>query len=168
MLECIRTWPDRFAGFAYLGGMGQPDGADQLERLLKAGMLGLKVELPTTRRLRAEFRWDGEPERKLWARLERLGRPLWIDINGCDEADAAALERALDDHPRLRLMVCHVGGAPEGIWQRRALYSAASIRNSPPVSDCAINWRPVWSTDWPRSRVASRNSTATSLCIRSG
>jgi predicted TIM-barrel fold metal-dependent hydrolase len=121
VLECIRTWPDRFAGFAYLGGMGQSDAPDQLERLLDAGLLGLKIELPTTRRLRPEFRWDGEPERRLWARLEQLGRPLWIDVNGCDEADAAALGRALDEYPRLRLMVCHVGGAPEGIWQRRAL-----------------------------------------------
>jgi predicted TIM-barrel fold metal-dependent hydrolase len=121
VLACMRGWPDRFSGFAYLGGMGQPDAPDQLERLIEAGMLGLKVEQPSTRRLRPEFRWDGDAEHAIWARLERLGRPLWIDINRAGEADVAALERMLDDHPRLRLMVCHVGGAPEGIWQRRAL-----------------------------------------------
>ena len=121
VLECIRTWPDRFSGFAYLGGMGQSDAPDQVERLIEAGMLGLKVELPTTRRLRPEFRWDGEAEARIWARLERLGRPLWVDVIGCDEADAAALERAIDAHPRLRVMMCHVGGAPQGIWQRSAL-----------------------------------------------
>jgi predicted TIM-barrel fold metal-dependent hydrolase len=173
VLACIRDWPDRFSGFAYLGGMGQPDAPDQLERLVEAGMLGLKVEQPSTRRLRPEFRWDGEPEHRIWTRLERLGRPLWIDVNGASEEDVAALERMLEDHPRLRLMVCHVGGAPEGIWQRRALLAkkangwvdlaALPLLGGPsaeypfPEAQEVVRWaveqlgaeRVLWGTDYP-------------------
>ena len=28
VLECVNTWPDRFAGYAYLGPMDQPDAPD--------------------------------------------------------------------------------------------------------------------------------------------
>src|SRR5712692_6253755 len=51
VLECLETWPDRFVGFAYLGALDQPDAPDQLERLIGAGMAGLKVEVASTRRL---------------------------------------------------------------------------------------------------------------------
>lgn len=120
VLATLRQWPDRFGGFAYLGPMTAPSAPDDLERLIDAGMYGLKIELPSTRRLNPEFRWDGPNERRLWERLNRLGRPLWIDINGCSAEDVAAIDRALTDTP-VRLMVCHVGGAPHGIWRDRAL-----------------------------------------------
>ncbi|TAK20663.1 MAG: amidohydrolase [Chloroflexota bacterium] len=121
VLASIRQWRDRFSGFAYLGGMGQASAPDDLERLIDLGMLGLKVELPSTRRLRPEFAWDGPAEMRIWERLARLGRPLWIDINGCGADDVAALDRALSAVGSVRLTVCHVGGAPEGIWRERAM-----------------------------------------------
>jgi hypothetical protein len=66
------------------------------------------------------YQEDGNP----WTAAEAAACAAALSIEGegwSAVPDAAALERALDDHPRLRLMVCHVGGAPEGIWQRRAL-----------------------------------------------
>jgi len=121
VLATLKQWPDRFSGFAYLGPMTDPGDPDRLARLLGEGMIGLKIELPSTRRLNAAFRWDGAGEMRLWECLARLGRPLWIDINGCNGEDVTALDRALTSVGGVRLMVCHVGGAPQGIWRERAL-----------------------------------------------
>jgi hypothetical protein len=121
VLECVRRWPDRFRGFAYLGGMGRPDAPDQLERLVEAGMTGLKVELPSTQRLRPEFRFDGELEMKVFERLNRLGRPLVIDINGAPADVVPQLRTVVTSFPRIHLVVTHVGGAPGEGWEDRAL-----------------------------------------------
>lgn len=74
ILEALERWPDRFSGFAYLGGMGQPEAPDQLERLIEAGMAGLKVELQSTRRLRSEFRFVQVPS--LHCHFERGSREI--------------------------------------------------------------------------------------------
>ena len=121
ILEAVERWPDRFSGFGYLGGMGQPDAPDQLERLIEAGMTGLKVELQSTRRLRPEFRFDGENEWHVWERLNRLKRPLVLDINGGPLGDLPALQRLLNQFSDVQLLLCHVGGAPGDGWQERAL-----------------------------------------------
>jgi predicted TIM-barrel fold metal-dependent hydrolase len=121
VLECVRRWPDRFSGFAYLGGMGQPGAPEQLERLIEAGMAGLKIELPSTQRLRPEFRFDGEPEMRVFERLNQLGRPLVIDINGASLDVVPQLRRVVETFPRVHLVVTHVGGAPGEGWQERAL-----------------------------------------------
>lgn len=121
VLEAVKGWPDRFRGFAYLGGMGDPDAPDRLERLIDAGMTGLKVEVASTRRLRPEFRFDGDRERKVWERLNQLKRPLVVDVNGAPIADAEALRGLLQDFSQINLIVCHVGGAPRGHWREHAL-----------------------------------------------
>ena len=121
VLDAVHKWPDRFVGLAYLGGLGQPDAPDQLERLIEQGMLGLKIELATTRRLRPDFQFDGRAERRVFERLDALRRPLIVDVNGCDHHDVQALRRAVSEMPQVPLVVCHVGGAPEGIWRERAL-----------------------------------------------
>lgn len=128
VLECVRRWPDRFRGFAYLGGMGEPEAADRLERLIAGGMTGLKIELPSTLRLRAEFRFDGEREMRVFERLNQLGRPLVIDINGCPAEVVPQVRRVVETFPRIHLVVTHVGGAPEGIWQERALLADVDPR----------------------------------------
>jgi predicted TIM-barrel fold metal-dependent hydrolase len=120
VLECVRRWPDRFTGFGYLGGMGQPDAADQLERLIENGMAGLKIELPSTQRLRPEFRFDGEAEMKVFDRLNRLGRPLVVDINGAPLEVVPQIRRVIETYPKIHLVVTHVGGAPGEGWQQRA------------------------------------------------
>lgn len=121
ILEAVRRWPGRFWGFAYLGGFQRADDADRLERLIAAGMTGLKVELATTRRLNPGFRYDGPHEWSIWQRLAALGAPLILDINGLDGADLAALRRLVTELPTLRLAICHLAGAPRGPWQEAAL-----------------------------------------------
>jgi predicted TIM-barrel fold metal-dependent hydrolase len=119
--EAITRWPDRFVGFAYLGPVNQIDGPERLERLLSAGMAGLKVELQSTRRLDPGFRFDGEREWAIWERLNSLHRPLIIDINGAPAEDVPAIQRMMDALPSLRLTICHMGGVPKPGWEERAL-----------------------------------------------
>ncbi len=121
ILDAVHRWPDRFSGFAYLGAFDRADDADQLERLIQAGMSGLKVELATTRRLRPTFRYDGAHEWSIWQRLDILRAPLILDINGLSEADLDAVERLVSEFTHLRVDICHLAGAPNGPWQRAAL-----------------------------------------------
>jgi predicted TIM-barrel fold metal-dependent hydrolase len=58
-LAAVRQWPDRYDAYGYLGAFDQPNDPDRLERLIEGGLLGLKVELNSTRRLRSSFRFDG-------------------------------------------------------------------------------------------------------------
>ncbi len=121
VLAALAQWPDRFAGYAYLGAFDQPDDPDRLERLIGRGLLGLKVELASTRRLRPDFRFDGEHEWRVWERLNQLRRPLAVDLIGTPPADVAALRRMLDALPNLTIVNCHVGGPAGDGWQERAL-----------------------------------------------
>jgi L-fuconolactonase len=121
VLAALRQWPDRFAGYAYLGAFDQPDDPDRLERFIAAGMLGLKVELNSTRRLRAGFRFDGEHEWRVWERLDQLRRPLALDLIGTPPEDVTALRRMLDAFPNLVIVNCHVGGPNGAGWEERAL-----------------------------------------------
>jgi predicted TIM-barrel fold metal-dependent hydrolase len=121
VLEAIRSWPDRFVGFAYLGAFDRLDVADELERLISDGMLGLKVEVTSTRRLRADFRFDGEREWQVWERLNQLKRPLALDLITATPEDVVALRRVIDTFDRIQIVNCHVGGPPGAGWQERAL-----------------------------------------------
>ncbi len=121
VLDALRQWPDRFRGFAYLGSMDQADAPDQLERLIEAGMTGLKVEVVSTRRLRPTFRFDGTPERKVWERLNQLKRPLVLDINDATPDDVHALHALIEELDNVRFLICHVGGAARDGWKERAM-----------------------------------------------
>lgn len=121
VLDAIRRWPDRFIGWAYLPGLGQPESPERLEHLLDAGMIGLKVELASARRLRADFRFDGPGERRVWQRLNARHRPLALDINAATADDVTALRALRDEFEETHIIVCHVGGPPRDGWQARAL-----------------------------------------------
>jgi predicted TIM-barrel fold metal-dependent hydrolase len=120
VLAAIKQWPDRFVGYAYLGAFNRPDDADRLERLIEGGLLGLKVELNSTRRLRPTFRFDGVHEHRVWERLNSLKRPLAVDLIGTPAADVAALRAMLDQYPNLVIMNCHVGGPEGDHWEEKA------------------------------------------------
>lgn len=121
VLDALKRWPDRFVGFAYLGAFDRPDAPDQLERLIAAGMTGLKVEIASTRRLRSDFRFDGERERRVWERLNQLRRPLVLDLNDSPLEDVVAIRRLMEEFTHIQVVICHVGGARGEIWQERAL-----------------------------------------------
>jgi predicted TIM-barrel fold metal-dependent hydrolase len=121
VLECVRTWPDRFVGFAYLGALDQPDAPGQLERLIEAGMTGLKVEVASTRRLRPDFRFDGEREWRVWERLNQLKRPLLLDLIASPPEDVPALRQVIDASPNVQVVNCHLGGVSRPGWEERAL-----------------------------------------------
>lgn len=121
VLAALEAWPDRLSGFAYLGPIDQPDAPDQLERLLERGMTGLKIEVPSTRRLRADFAFDGEREWRVFERLSQLRRPLALDLNGSPPEDVIALRQVTAAFPTLPVLICHVGGPPGPGWQDRAL-----------------------------------------------
>lgn len=121
ILDAARRWPDRLVGFAFLPAITHPDAPDQLERLISAGMKGLKVELGTTRRQWPEFRFDGEAEWKVWERLDQIGRPLIIDANAGMPADTDAVRELISEFSHLRVAICHLGGPPSAGWQERAL-----------------------------------------------
>ena len=173
VLKAISRWPGRFAGFAYLGKMDQVDDADRLQSLIELGMSGLKVELATTRRLRPGFRYDGAIETTLWQRLVELDAPLILDVNGCSDDDLAALHNMFEKYRTLRVIVCHLGGAPQAGWRERALladhpnvwldiasiaYGFGPEHEYPyPKAQGLIQWavgrygaeKVVWGTDYP-------------------
>lgn len=119
-LDAVRRWPDRFDGYAYLGAFDRPDDADRLEGLIDRGLLGLKVELATTRRLRPSFRFDGDREWRIWERLDRLRRPLALDLIGTPPSDVPVLRRMLAELPNLIVVNCHVGGPGDANWEEKA------------------------------------------------
>ena len=121
VLECVRRWPDRFSGYAYLGALDAPDAPDQLERLIESGMIGLKVEVASTRRLRAGFSFTGEREWRVWERLSQLKRPLALDLITSTPEDTPVLRRILHELPGIQLVLCHIGGVPGDGWEERAL-----------------------------------------------
>lgn len=121
VLAAVRRWPDRFDGYAYLGAFDQPDDPDRLEQLIGDGLLGLKVELATTRRLRPTFRFDGDHEWRVWSRLNQLRRPLALDLIGTPPQDVAVLRRMLAEFPNLVMVNCHVGGPGDANWEEKAL-----------------------------------------------
>ena len=120
-LAAVRRWPDRFDGYAYLGAFDRPDDPDRLEELIAGGLLGLKIELATTRRLRPSFRFDGDHEWRIWERLDRLRRPLALDLIGTPPDDVPPLRRMLDEFPNLTIVNCHVGGPGDPNWEEKAL-----------------------------------------------
>jgi predicted TIM-barrel fold metal-dependent hydrolase len=121
VIAAVKGWPDRFAGYAFLGAFDQPDDPDRLERLIERGILGLKIELATTRRLRPSFRFDGDHEWRIWERLNALKRPLALDLIGTPPSDAPPLRRMLDEFPNLVIHNCHVGGPGDANWEEKAL-----------------------------------------------
>ena len=173
VLDAVRRWPDRFSGLAYLGPMDQPDAPAQLASLLEGGMAGLKIEITTTRRLRADFRFDGEREWRIWERLQEMGGVLVLDLNTAEGGDVEALWQILDAFPRLRMTICHVGGAPRPGWKERAMLAEhprvwldiASLQPAVgpdeeypcPGVQQRIRWavdrfgaqKVMWGTDWP-------------------
>lgn len=121
VLDAVRRWPDRFVGFAYLGALDQPDAPDQIERLIEAGMAGLKVEVASTRRLRESFRFDGEREWRVWERLNALRRPLVLDVNDAIAEDVPAVRRLIEELEHVHTLICHLGGRHREGWEERAL-----------------------------------------------
>ena len=59
----------------------------------------LKVEVASTRRLRPEFRFDGEKEWKILERLNQLKRPVALDLIASPPEDVAALRRVVEAFP---------------------------------------------------------------------
>ncbi len=123
VIGALRKWPDRFVGFAFLGPMDQPDAPDQLERLIEAGMIGLKVEVGSTRRMRSRFRFDGENEWRIWERLNQLKRIMAIDLIASPPEDVIAIRKLIDEFENISIVNCHVGGASGDGWEDRALLS---------------------------------------------
>src|SRR5258708_38017946 len=121
VLECLRKWHYRFVGYDYLGTRDKADAPDQLEKLIEAGMIGLKVEVASPRRLRPDFRFDGEREWKIWERLNLLKRPLALDLIASPPEDVSALQKVVEAFPNLQFVNCHVGGPSREGWQHRAL-----------------------------------------------
>jgi predicted TIM-barrel fold metal-dependent hydrolase len=122
VLDAIRRWPDRFSGFALLGPVDQPDGPDQVERLIQAGMAGLKVMVMSTRRAYGlGFRFDGEREWKVWERLDQLRSLLVIDAMDAPPDDTVAMRRVIEEFSHLRMVQCHLGGPTQPGWEERAM-----------------------------------------------
>ncbi|MGH2460652.1 MAG: amidohydrolase family protein [Chloroflexota bacterium] len=155
VLDAIKTWPDRFSGFAYLGRLDSPDAPDHLERLIEAGMTGLKIEVASTRRLRPDFRFDGENERRIFRRLDQLGRPLVVDVNVGTPDDSLALRALLDEFSRIQLVICHVGGPPREGWRERVLV-AKHPRGWVDLSALPLVYGPDEEYPWLRAQETAR------------
>lgn len=121
VLDSIRRWPDRFYGFAYLGPLDRPEAPDRLERLIEAGMSGLKVIAMATREQQPDFRFDGEREWRVWERLDRLKCPLVIDAMFAPAEDTEAIRKMVEEFGNLRILICHLGGPGQEGWQDRAM-----------------------------------------------
>lgn len=124
ILDSLRRWPDRFYGFAYLGPIDQPDAPDRLERLIEAGLSGLKIIAMATREQRPSFRFDGDLEWRVWERLNRLNCPLIIDAMDAPPEDAASIRKMADEFVNLRISMCHLGGPGQDGWRERAMLAS--------------------------------------------
>lgn len=173
VIDAVTRWPDRLAGYAYLGGFDRADDPDRLEHLIERGLLGLKVELATTRRLRPDFRFDGDHEWRVWERLNQLRRPLALDLIGTPPADVPAIRAMIDNLTNLQLVNCHVGGPGDPNWRAKADLgthprvwtdlAALPLLLQPgeeypfPTAQAFIRWtvehvsadRVMWGTDYP-------------------
>jgi len=173
ILRAVQQWPDRFTGFAFLPSIGGPDAADQLERLIDAGMAGLKIELGLTRQMWPGFRLDGVNECGIWDRLAHLQGPLMLDANAGTPADTKAVRWMVDQFPTLRISICHAGGPPASSWRERALLGGhprvwLDLSGLPgmccpgeeypyPAAQHVVRWvaetlgvtRVMWGTDYP-------------------
>ena len=151
VLDAVRRWPDRFTGWAYFADPERRDARDRLAQGIDRGLIGVKVEVASARRLRPQFRFDGEPERRLWRELDNLRRPLALDLNAATVEDIAALRTLIAEFRNIQVLVCHVGGPPRAGWQERALVAKQS-HGWVDVSALPVMWGPEQEYPYPQGQ----------------
>ncbi len=100
-LECAARWPDRFAVMGLLDA-GAPNIEEQVARWLdQPGMVGVRVHFRDTE----QDAWPDERLEPFWAAAERHALP----VAGFFPGRLEMVERALERHPQLWLVIDHLG-----------------------------------------------------------
>ncbi len=117
--NAVYRWPDRFYGLAmynpWLGARGPAD----LERWMEeAGLIGIKLEMPNTRRVWPAIDLLGEAEMRVWERCAALNGLLVLHLEP-GAAPCRAVRQIVEAFPTLRVIVCHLGLAPIEGWREQ-------------------------------------------------
>jgi predicted TIM-barrel fold metal-dependent hydrolase len=114
VLEALRTYPDRLLGAAYFDPWAEDSRARFTPISRKAGFCAVKLELsePTGLcGLYPEARLDAPEIAWLWDRLEDDGLVATLDLGrpGTRSYQTAAVRAIAEGHPRLRIVIPHLG-----------------------------------------------------------
>ncbi len=119
-LDAIRAYPGRLAGLAYLDPW-EGDARSAFEWILQAGLFkGVKLEcsLPTGLiGLHPGARLDAPEIAWLWDALESRGLVLVLDLGGIGSASyqTGAVRQIAESHPRLKIVIAHLGQPRPGM-----------------------------------------------------
>jgi len=114
----VRQWPDRFLSLTLYKPFLGAAAADDLEKWIRdAGFVGLKIEVPETRRIwKTDVNLLGATEMAVWERLDKYGGLLMIHPDpGVSQVDdlLAIAER----FTKIRILVAHLGQPPNDGWR---------------------------------------------------
>ena len=115
--RAVYRWPERFDGLAMYNPCRARSMADDLQRLMEtAGLVGIKLEMENTRRRWPHVDLLGRDEMRVWERCAALNGLLVLHLEPGSE-QCAAVEHLVQALPTLRVLLCHLGLAPEPGWQ---------------------------------------------------
>lgn len=112
--EAVRQWPDRFFGAAYIDPW-QKDAEAQFESVISSGSFcAVKLECSVAAGLcgiHPEARLDDPELGWLWDGLERERLVLTLDLGAVGSASyqTEAVQRIAQSHPKLRIVIAHLG-----------------------------------------------------------
>lgn len=114
----IRQWPDRFLSLTLFKPFLGAAAADDLEKWIRdAGFVGLKIEVPETRRIwKTDVTLVGATEMSVWEQLDEYGGLLMIhpDPGVSQVHDLLAIAERFT---KIRILVAHLGQPPNDGWQ---------------------------------------------------
>ncbi len=171
--QAVYRWPARFAGLAMYNPFLGQRGPDDLERwMTEAGFVGVKLEMPNTRRIWPQIDLLGEAEMRVWERCAGLHGLLMLHLEE-GSGQCGQVLRIADAFPGLRILVCHLGLAPSEGWQEQVRlahheriyldiaalpYQYRHLEEYPfPQAQKALEWavrevgadKMVWGSDYP-------------------
>ena len=117
VVQAVYRWPERFYGLAMYNPARARRMADDLQRLMEdGGLIGVKLEMESTRRVWPEVSLLGADEMRVWERCAALNGLLVLHLEpGAQQC--TAIERLVEALPTLRVLLCHLGLVPEEGWQ---------------------------------------------------
>lgn len=108
--EAVRRYPGRFRG-AMMPDLRDDDCADSLEGFMARGLTSVKFEMNALGMLLPSFHFGTPLFDRLCAACAALGLPITVDPGpiGCPTYQVEELGAAAARHPKLTMVICHLG-----------------------------------------------------------